>query len=170
MPPAGAPMPTVVSFVSNKEAIATVDANGCVTGNSVGKATITAQTNYATSATCVVNVTAVLATSISIVPSSTVLMIGSSVQLRAVLPENTSNKKVTWSSSNKNVATVDANGLVKAVKQGEAIITAKTADGSNLSAQCSVKVVQGDVNGDGIMDIKDVVDLIDIVLGNIKFD
>ena len=57
-----------------------------------------------------------------------------------VLPENATNKSVTWKSSNEVVATVDANGKVTAVSIGEAIITAMTNDGSNLSASCKVIV------------------------------
>ncbi len=49
---------------------------------------------------------------------------------------------VTWKSSNTGVAVVDSLGIVKAVGPGEAVITAITADGTNLSAQCTVSVTQ----------------------------
>ncbi len=49
---------------------------------------------------------------------------------------------VNWTSSNKSVATVDALGIVKAVGPGTAKITATTADGSNLKAECTVNVTQ----------------------------
>lgn len=55
-----------------------------------------------------------------------------------VSPENAFNKSVTWSSSNTAVATVNESGLVKALKNGTAVITAKTSNG--LTAQCSVTV------------------------------
>jgi uncharacterized protein YjdB len=45
-----------------------------------------------------------------------------------------------WSSSDESVATVDANGLVTALKVGNATITVATTDGSNLTATCEVKV------------------------------
>lgn len=65
------------------------------------------------------------------------------VQLKAtVLPNNAYNKSVTWKSSNSKIATVDKNGKVKAIKVGNAIITATSTDGSNVSAQCKIKVVQ----------------------------
>ena len=65
------------------------------------------------------------------------------VQLKAtVLPNNAYNKSVTWKSSNSKIATVDKNGKVKALKVGNAIITATSTDGSNVSAQCKIKVVQ----------------------------
>lgn len=63
------------------------------------------------------------------------------VQLHAqVLPEEALKKDLIWSSNNENVATVDANGIVIPVGKGEAIITATTTDGSNLSATCNVRV------------------------------
>ena len=65
------------------------------------------------------------------------------VQLKAIVnPINAINKKVSWVSSNSQIATVDRNGKVKALKVGNAIITAISTDGSNVSAQCKIKVVQ----------------------------
>ena len=56
-----------------------------------------------------------------------------------VLPENTTNKEVVWTSSDESVATVE-NGVVTAHKVGVATITATTTDGTNLSATCEVIV------------------------------
>ena len=65
------------------------------------------------------------------------------VQLKAtVSPDNATNNNVTWKSSNRNIATVDSKGKVKALKIGNAIITATSVDGSNISAQCKIKVAQ----------------------------
>ena len=62
------------------------------------------------------------------------------VTLKAtVKPDNATNKKVIWSSSNSSVAKVDSNGKVTALKRGKAVITAKTADGSK-TAKCTVTV------------------------------
>ena len=57
-----------------------------------------------------------------------------------VSPGNAENKNITWSSSNSSVATVNANGTVTAVANGTADITATAADGSGVSAKCSVTV------------------------------
>ena len=64
------------------------------------------------------------------------------LQLTATLaPANVTEKEVTWTSSNPELATVDNNGLVKArSKGGNVIITATTKDGTNLSAKCDVIV------------------------------
>ena len=57
-----------------------------------------------------------------------------------VTPDNAANKNITWSSSNSSVVTVNANGTVTAVANGTADITATAADGSGVSAKCSVTV------------------------------
>lgn len=59
-----------------------------------------------------------------------------------ILPDNASNKKLVWSSSNTDVVTVDDSGKVTALKEGSATVTAKTTDGSNLSASCEITVVK----------------------------
>ncbi len=57
------------------------------------------------------------------------------------LPENTANV-YTWKSSNEKIATVDANGVVTAVKAGKVKITCTAADGTNKSASVSLKIVE----------------------------
>ncbi|MBP3892347.1 MAG: Ig-like domain-containing protein [Solobacterium sp.] len=66
---------------------------------------------------------------------------GDTFSLKAIIqPSNASNKKVTYTSSNPKVATIDQNGLLTAIKAGTTRITAKTQDGSNLSATTLVTV------------------------------
>lgn len=65
------------------------------------------------------------------------------VQLKATItPKNATNKKVTWKSSNKNVATVDKNGKVVAKRRGTCTITVSATDGSGVKAFCKVTVKQ----------------------------
>ena len=66
---------------------------------------------------------------------------GSTLKLSAtVSPSNTTNKKVTWRSSNTKVAKVNASGVVTGLRAGTAKITAYTADGTRIAASCTVKV------------------------------
>ena len=66
---------------------------------------------------------------------------GQNTQLSvSVLPSNAENKSIAWSTSNASVATVDNNGVVTAVANGNATITAAALDGSGKYAECSVAV------------------------------
>ena len=68
--------------------------------------------------------------------------VGKKVTVKAtVTPANADNKTLAWTSSNTKIATV-SNGVVKGVKAGRVIITAKTIDGSNISAKCTLTVKQ----------------------------
>ena len=132
------------TWTSSDKAVATVDENGLVTAIAVGEAIITATTNDGSnlSASCKVSVVPTLAESIVLDKTAISLKANESAMLVAtVLPESTTDKSVMWTSLNESVATVDANGLVTAIAVGEAIITATTNDGSNLSASCKVTVI-----------------------------
>jgi len=59
------------------------------------------------------------------------------VLVETVIPANATNKSVTFTSSDVSVATVDENGLVRAVSKGQAVITVTTEDGKK-TAQCQV--------------------------------
>ena len=66
---------------------------------------------------------------------------GQNTQLSvSVLPSNAENKSIVWSTSNTSVATVDNNGVITAVANGNATITAAALDGSGKYAECSVVV------------------------------
>lgn len=86
------------------------------------------------------------AASITLNYTSIEMIEGTSLALTAsIQPQDAADKTVKWISDNPAVATVDSNGMVTAVGQGQAIIKATTNDGSNLSAQCIV-YVQPDEN------------------------
>lgn len=69
--------------------------------------------------------------SVSIDTDSEEIKVGETYQINySIMPESASNKNVTWSSSNNNVATVDGNGLVTAIAEGTAAISIETEDGN----------------------------------------
>jgi len=79
--------------------------------------------------------------SIKVSPSNLSLTRGHTANLTATIsPENATDKAISWSSSNTNVATVTNSGRVVALHKGSAIITAKTANG-NCTATADVTVV-----------------------------
>ena len=70
------------------------------------------------------------------------LMLGQSEQLIAnIIPANANDKSVTWTTSNKSVATVDADGTVKALKLGTVTITCTSVDNETKTGTCIVTVV-----------------------------
>ncbi|MDE6652033.1 MAG: Ig-like domain-containing protein, partial [Paramuribaculum sp.] len=137
-----------VAWSSSDEAIATVDANGLVTAIAKGEAVITAKTTNGLTATCrltvvehIVIVTPVNPESISLNLTEAELIEGESVKLTAtVAPDDADDRSVSWTSDNPAVATVDADGLVTAVSQGETTVTATTSN--SLAASCRITVVK----------------------------
>ncbi|MBS7230281.1 Ig-like domain-containing protein [Flavobacterium psychroterrae] len=84
--------------------------------------------------------TGVAVTSVSLSPTSASLSVGATQQLTpTILPANATNKAVTYSSNNTAVASVNASGLITAVANGNATITATTVDG-NKTSNCAVIV------------------------------
>ena len=59
-----------------------------------------------------------------------------------VLPESADNRVLNYVSSDENIATIDENGVVTGVSRGNVVITVSTTDGSNISDECHVSVVQ----------------------------
>jgi len=138
-----------VSWSSNGTNVATVDSNGKVTAVSAGTATITATSNDGSgvSASCAVTVKdkVIAVSGIALSQSTATLEVGESFTLTATIdPSNASDKSVSWSSNDTNVATVDSNGKVTAVSAGTATITATANAGSGISASCAVTVNNAD--------------------------
>ena len=117
-----------LTWASSDEGIATVDANGTVTGIAAGEAEISVSfESY--KAACKVNVI-VPCTGVA-VPESLALAINGegTAKLNAKpMPENASVKAAAYKSSNETVVTVSADGTVTAVANGEATITTTMGD------------------------------------------
>lgn len=123
---------TNVTFKSLNEKVATVDANGVVTGVSEGNADIVITTEEGGfEAKCAVRVDGIDARGIERVGDKTVTMgLNQTRQLQVkITPSDTTNKNVQWTSSNNSVATVDSNGVVISKNSGSTIITATTHNG-----------------------------------------
>ena len=130
-----------VTWSSSNSSIASVDSSGRVTAKGNGTATITVKSadNASISDTCTVNVTT-STSGVTVTPETAALNVGETKQLSAVVaPATASNKNVTWSTSSGNVATVNSSGLVTAVGNGTATITASTVSGG-YSDTCAVTV------------------------------
>ena len=136
-----------VVWTSSDSSVARVDNYGSVLALKDGVATITVKTKDGDfTDSCEVTVgnggvpQTVKVTYVDITNNSLFLNAGETTQLNVVVkPENATNKKVEYSTTNANVATVDANGLVKAVGEGRAYIYAKSADGPSDSVYVYVR-------------------------------
>ena len=129
----------VISWRSSDTDVATVSELGVVKAVGVGSATIRVTVGDC-SASCKVTVVQPV-TSISIDRGSLSMEALSTYQLTATIyPNNAHNKAIEWSSSNEEVATVDASGKVTAIGKGSATITVKALDGSEKTDTCNVTV------------------------------
>lgn len=123
-----------VTWSSDDPSVATVDANGVVTGVKDGSTTIVARAADGAAMTCSVTVSGV---STTISPSEMSIKVGETAAPKITVtgPDGT----VVWTSSDASVATVALNGTITGVKAGKATITA-TANG--VSASCQVTVTE----------------------------
>ena len=134
-----------LKWSSDNESVATVDASGKVTAVGVGQARITAVSEVfeeTLEAECVVTVNKndVQIEGVALDKTAIEITTGNTAQLSAsVLPEG-SPQGVTWSSSNSEVASVDEAGLVTAIAEGTAVVTATSSADSSKSASCTVTV------------------------------
>lgn len=130
-----------VVWSSGNSAVASVS-NGKVTANKPGSAVIKVVTNdLSKEAACTVTVKR-HAESVELSQKEIKLYLGENRSLTAtVLPSDASDKNVTWSSSNPNVATVSTAGNVVSKSVGTTVITVKTADGG-YQAECKVTVLE----------------------------
>lgn len=139
----------VTLSVDNPEVISLE--NGRILALSAGTATVTAVTaNGELSAQCVVTVTQNFASpyyaeTITLDTESLSLVENSSYTLTivSVEPWYTTNKNVLFASSDESVATVDENGKITGISEGNAIITVSAADGGGAQALCNVQVTSG---------------------------
>lgn len=130
-----------VTFTSSKPAVASVDQNGTLKALSLGTTTITVKAASGVSTTLNITVVPTPAASIKLNKTEATLKATETVQLTATIaPETTTDKTVTWTTSDASVATVSETGLVTAVKVGTATITATAASG--VKAECAITVAE----------------------------
>ena len=137
----------IVAFSSDDHTVATVKNDGTVTAQAEGETCIwvTVKDDHGYThgeAACLVTVSN---EGISLDKASANLAVGKTLTLKATLvPQNTPDPDVTWSSSDPKVATVNSSGKVTAKKVGTAVITA-TLKSNGATASCEVRVLFKDV-------------------------
>ena len=142
-----------VSWKSSDASVASVDNSGKVTAVKAGSATITVTTTDGSkTATCSVTVTAktIEVNNVGLDKSEMEMVAGDSYQFTVTLkPDNASDKTLSWSSSDENVATVDNTGKVTAVSEGKVTITVKTSNPAQ-SASCDITVKAASIPVTGV--------------------
>lgn len=131
-----------VTFESSNTAVATVSASGLITAKGPGSATITvtAKDSSGKKATCTVTVTQPVK-GVTVSPSSVVIQKDNVQKLTAsVVPENATNKKLIYKSSNETVAVVSNDGIITARSEGWATITVCSEENQAIYGTCTVKV------------------------------
>ena len=130
-----------VSWHSSDDSIVRIDEFGKITAVSAGTAKVYVTSNYdnALSDYCDITVTQPV-TGVVLNETSIDLPENGNFKLNAtVIPDNATNKTVTWNSSDVSVAMVTADGMVYGIKAGKATIMVTTEDGA-FSALCKVNV------------------------------
>ena len=128
-----------VSWKSGNTSVVTVNDAGVIKAVGLGTATIKVMVGNV-SASCKVTVQQPV-TSISLNKTSLTLEALATYQLTATAyPNNAVDRRVSWSSSAPDIASVDDNGLVTAHKKGSATVTATAMDGSDVTKKCTVTV------------------------------
>lgn len=135
-----------MTWKSSDEDIVSVSSNTGATNWSAkikavssGKATITFDPVIGPPKTCVVNVAYIAPSQAKLTPNPLNVTVGKTKRLDiSYSPEGASAKKVTWESSNTNIATVSTSGVVKGIAEGKTIITATTDNGTKATAEVNV--------------------------------
>lgn len=132
-----------IVWTSADELIAKVSEDGIVTAVAPGNTQILALSHYNREIKDACEVTVIQpATGIALDKTQIELIEEESMQLRAnVLPENASNKGVSWTSSDMSIAMISQDGMLYAIKPGKATIMATAVDGG-FSALCRVVVME----------------------------
>ena len=137
---------------SENPEVATVDANGVVTGKKLGKTIITAKTKDGTDITASTTLTVLPLKKVETMtfaePLVSIIKTEDKVISLTLNSEEVDNKSMVWTSSDESVATVVQNmnavypleAIVVAHKVGKATIKAEAQDGSGMSATCEVEV------------------------------
>ncbi|MDO4274541.1 MAG: Ig-like domain-containing protein [Eubacteriales bacterium] len=127
-----------VKWTSSNPAVASVSQSGLITAKKAGTTVITVTASNGKKAACTVKVTKVNATGIKLSRKKATVERGQTLKLTYTLTPKGGEAKVTWSSSNKKVASVTSKGLVTGISTGSAVITAKLPSGKK--AVCNITV------------------------------
>jgi uncharacterized protein YjdB len=130
-----------VTWQTSDASVATVDANGLVTGNAGGGPVTITATSEGKNGTAAITVTVPVA-SVAVSPATPTIQVGATVQLTATPKDADGNpltgRVVTWQTSDATIATVDANGLVTGQAAGGPVTITASSEGKSGSSAVTV--------------------------------
>lgn len=126
-----------VSWSSSSASVASVSSKGVVTAKKVGTAYITAKATSGVFVKCKITVKGIKAKSVKLNKKTATVKKGKTLTLKATVNPTNTTDKLSWKTSNKNVATVSSKGVVKAVGKGKAVISAVI---NRKTAKCTITV------------------------------
>lgn len=129
--------PEKITYSSSNKKIATVSAKGVVKGVKAGTAKITVKSG-SKKVVVTVKVTGVKTTKLSGVPTTKKVARGKTFRIKAVATPRNTDEKITYTSSNKKIATVTSAGVVKGLRKGTAIITVRSGS-KKMTCKVTVK-------------------------------
>lgn len=141
--------PPLFEYMSGDKGVFTVSDKGLITGMSVGEAVLYINSSNYPALTCkaIVNVTdrTYDITELELdekfknltIATGTIINLSNSISIK---PENATNKQLSYSSSDTNIVTVNKEGVIEALKIGNATIKISATDGSSKFAECKITV------------------------------
>lgn len=132
---------SIASYTSSNPKVVTVSKSGKLTAKKVGTAKIRVKTKYGATATCTVKVQEkqVITKSIKVAKSSLIVKRKKTVSIVVTRNPISATDKITYTSSNKKIATVSGKGVIKGIKKGSCKITIKAAGGAKKTIKVTVK-------------------------------
>ena len=141
-----------ITWTTSDSSIATIDENGIIVGKKAGEVIITAKSSNNIISKVAIKVLNINPTSIKISESNINLLIGNSKQLGlSFVPINSTNKSVTWTSSDNSIVSVDSKGKITAKKEGTAKITVYLDSDKAIKSEAIVKVTSADYQANSII-------------------
>lgn len=133
-----------IEWLSENTNVATVSETGCITAVGVGSTKITARAvdGSGVKAYCFVDVKGISVSQIQLPQDYLEMEANENYQLTySILPTNATDKTVTWSSSNQDVAIIDNNGMIRTLNIGETIIKVASNSNPDVNAICKLVVI-----------------------------
>ena len=140
-----------LKYLSDNTKVASINSEGVITGLSSGTAKITVKANNGVTSSISINIYTPV-TDILMETQNCTLQVEEKFKINAsILPEDANNKNINYKSENEQIATVDNNGNITGIAEGQTNIVISSEEG-NINKKFSVKVIRKLEEGEIIFD------------------